>query len=152
MDKDTFTICSPVCAEGKLDMPMGSIWPFCLIGIDGLYFFTAQVLRVLSDQKAGYLIGCPQTFYRCQRRKDVRVSCILDVTYRVVGEGAESLERGSPNQKQYAGRYSAIVVDLSGGGLRMVTKEQVPRQARLVLISSWKVKRRQSGWKGWRLG
>ncbi len=133
--KNTVTICPPVWAEQRLSMPPGSRWLACLIGIDALYYFTARVLE--ATPVPGYIICRPQTIYRRQRRKYVRVSCSLDITYWITGGQLNCRVQEGDLLKPQAGLsgrgYPAVVVDLSGGGLRMVTREFIPRQTRLVL-------------------
>lgn len=131
-----FIICPPVWGEKELPLSPGSWWPSCLIGADALYYFKARVLGSCKIPSPGYIVQKPGTVRRLQRREYVRVSCSLNATYRAVDEISAHREGEHFNEIYPAeGERGepAVVVDLSGGGLKMVTREFISPRSRLII-------------------
>ncbi len=154
MGEDFFTIAPPVSGGKKLDMPEYSSWQFCLIRNDAVYFFSSRVTGVSSDlTKKRYMIIVPETLHRQQRRSYVRVSCHCNILYwrwedaQIDGLTGPAQVTGNPDlwddplwledylkelEGNVAGKNS-FTLDMSGGGLRMVTLEPLEKSKRILL-------------------
>lgn len=154
VDRDCFTVNEPLSGGKGLEMAQFSTWQFCLLGDDAVYFFTSRVVSVLRDgAETRYVIKIPDTVHRQQRRGHVRVPCHHDLLYWLWAD-AEANGLPSPSKATrssdlwedplWVNDYlsglssrvpgkSAFTLDMSGGGLRMVTLEPLERQERLLL-------------------
>lgn len=154
VDKEYFTVKEPLSGGKGLEMPQFSTWQFCLLGDDAVYFFTSRVVSVQRDgAETCYVIKTPDTVHRQQRRGHVRVPCHHDLLYWS-WEDAESHGLPSPSRATrssdlwedplWVNDYlsgltaktpgkNAFTLDMSGGGLRMVTLEPLERHERLLL-------------------
>lgn len=154
IEKGSFSITDPVSGGKKLDMPRHSSWQFCLIGEDAVYFFTSRVTALESKDGLNiYTIKRPDSIYRQQRRGFVRVPCHLNVSYwyweetMIKGLPAPTLATRSADLwedpvwiRDYIGSLeervspkTAFTLDMSGGGVRIVTLESLKRHDRLLL-------------------
>lgn len=154
VDKDCFLVNEPISGGKGLEMPQFSTWQFCLLGDDAVYFFTSRVVSVIRDgAETRYVIKIPDTVHRQQRRGHVRVPCHHDLLYWPWSD-AEQQDLPSPSRATrssdlwedplWVNDYlsgltarvpgkNAFTLDMSGGGLRMVTLEPLERQERLLL-------------------
>ena len=188
--KDSFTILEPISGGKTLDMPQYSSWQFCLPGEDAVYFFTARIVGVSKEGgETAYVVKKPDSAHRQQRRGHVRVPCHHNLIYwnwdktAVKGLPSPAIATRSSDlwedpiwmkdylrnlEKRVAGKNS-FTLDMSGGGLRMVTLEPLERQehlfikltldeqrSRQVLLLEAKVVRvvplNIGGWKRYRIG
>ncbi len=151
---DSFTVPEPLSGGKGLDMPQYSSWQFCLIGEDAVYFFTSRVTGISRDGgDTRYVIRKPDTVHRQQRRGYVRVPCHLNLLYWpwedaiIPGLASPVLATRSADLwedplwiKDYvkelesrSSAKSAFTLDMSGGGLRMVTLDSLERNQRILL-------------------
>ncbi|MEW5762014.1 MAG: flagellar brake protein [Bacillota bacterium] len=93
-----------------------------LVEKDATYFFTATVLGRRRDRIPLYVLSLPVDVRRVQRRRFVRLETLLDVWYAPAPEGdaAPAFVR-------------ARAVDLSAGGMCLVTKQPLEVGAPLLL-------------------
>lgn len=154
VDRDCFLVNEPVSGGKGLEMPQFSTWQFCILGDDAVYFFTSRVVSVIRDgAETRYVIKIPDTVHRQQRRGHVRVPCHHDLLYWSWSD-AEHQDLPSPSRAtrssdlwedplwvndylsgltaRVSGK-NAFTLDMSGGGLRMVTLEPLERHQRLLL-------------------
>lgn len=152
--EQTFTIEEPLNEGRALNMPPQSSWQFCLLGSDAVYFFTARVAGMKQeDGGVSYRIEWPDRVQRQQRRRHVRVRCHHTILYWLWEEVEQSPE-GTPHQaeknpdlwedaqwlREYLARLNeevpprnAFTLDLSGGGMRLVSLDKLDRGQRLLL-------------------
>ncbi len=155
--RDHITIYEPFSGGKKLEMAPHSSWQFCLIGEDAVYFFTSRVVGSAWDERdhsLTYQVRRPEKLHRQQRRSYVRVPCHLNVLYwsledvLAAGTGLRPANAaGHPDlwgDPQWVSDYlealeertparNAFTLDMSGGGLRMVTLDSLRRSERLLL-------------------
>ncbi len=152
--KDVFTIYEPTSGGKSLDMPQYSTWQFCLLGENAVYFYTSRIVGFSKDgAETSYTIKIPDSIHRQQRRGHVRVPCHHDLSYWLwddtvmPGLTAPQLAAHSSDlwedpewlqdylfklESEVPGK-NAFTLDISGGGLRMVTLEPLARHDRLIL-------------------
>ncbi len=139
--KDFFTITFSPAGRRKPEMPPGSTWMFCLLREEGLYRFSAPVMECITRPGAlpVYRVARPSLMQRQQRRRFVRLSCNLSALYW-------RLERKFPHptgKRCAAGLLSSMVeqqpgtearvLNISGGGLKLLAPEHLPLGTRLLL-------------------
>ena len=101
----------PIRRDGMLTLNVGQ-----LVSIrfdrrgDAVYLFDTVVAEVHDDDTAPYGLAYPVTIDRRGHRSDVRLALVLDATYRV-GDDSD--------------RHHAKVVDLSAGGLGLITAQEL---------------------------
>lgn len=154
VEKEVFIVHMPISGKKVLDMPQYSTWQFCLLGEDAVYFFTSRIAGMSRDgANTCYVIKMPDSIHRQQRRGHVRVPCHHDLVYWL-WDDAEQPGLTSPEQavhflelwddpqwlKDYISELdeaapgkNAFTLDISGGGLRMVTLEPLNRHDRLII-------------------
>jgi len=153
-DEKNIQISEPLSGGKRLNMPQYSSWQFCLNKDDGVYFFTSLVVGVKDDGIAKhYQINYPATAHRHQRRSHVRVPCHHNLLYWHWNQ-LKMVDLVDPEKivcspglwsdavwvKDYLGEMEtlcpakpAFSLDMSGGGLRLVSLEPLARQDRLLL-------------------
>lgn len=157
-----FVISQPSARQGVLSLREREVWEFNIESGSALYFFSAAVLkRGKKGEAPVFLIEYPKTVRRQQRRQFYRLNINLDVEYIVVQEGFEKEEEKKEQDKndilieiteeddmykdiklfdektvgqEYAdGVFPAFTVDISGGGLQMVSEQYLKRDTELLL-------------------
>lgn len=82
---------------------------------DAVYYYSSQVIsRWRENQVPMYQIHYPQLFERVQRRKFIRISCMLPINYRGV-----NLEDVDPITREEF--HVSQSIDISGSGVKFYT-------------------------------
>lgn len=90
------------------------------------YIFTSRVIGVVTDNIKLYKLVHPEKIERIQLRNHVRIPVMLDVEY-VVKEAVKESE------KQKIKFNKGTTVDLSGGGMKLATRENIKENSLLIL-------------------
>ena len=98
-----------------------------VFGKDAYYQFTTEVLGEKEDVIPVYLLALPKEIERVQLRQHVRLPAALDVYYQELAVGGES--EFNPALE----RRKALTVDLSGGGVQLLTEAYLTVGTRLQL-------------------
>jgi len=151
-DEDGFTIDGEVSGIRNLNIELGEECKMAVLGSDAVYHFSSRVLEISGENGAGgFRFAYPTELLRQQRRGYVRLHCRLPVYCWSLAEAREILEkiiiggevisledprwRGGLleelNSCLPAKQY--LTLDLSAGGLRMITTELPRRQERMLL-------------------
>ncbi len=154
VDENEILISEPLSGGKQLNMPQYSNWQFYLNKDDGVYYFTSLVVGVKGDGiLKSYQIKHPGTAHRHQRRGHVRVPCHHNLLYwhwnqlRPIKNFDPKKIVYSPDLwsdavwvKDYLGAMEetcpskpAFSLDMSGGGLRLVSLDPMLRQDRLLM-------------------
>jgi c-di-GMP-binding flagellar brake protein YcgR len=95
------------------------------------YKFTSVVLGRRQDNVPMYVLSAPADYERIQLREFVRVPITLQVDYaQLPQEGEEPVFSHSDS------------VDLSGGGIRLLTQENLPKDTRILVNFTLPFKRK----------
>ncbi|WMJ81351.1 flagellar brake domain-containing protein [Clostridium sp. MB40-C1] len=97
-----------------------------------IYEFTTTVVGRERKNIPLVWILSPERYKKIQRRKFVRISLLLDVKYAVVKEGV-SLSKDYLSELKFS---KAIALDLSGGGMKLKTKEELKAGEHLIIAIS----------------
>lgn len=154
VNRENFIIDEPTSGGKVLEMPPYSSWQFCLIKDDAVYFFSSRINGVeITGDESSYLVKPPYYMQRQQRRFHVRVPCHLELMYwlwdeiNTPGENnparlphdsglREDPEWIADHLKTLESRVPgevAFTLDMSGGGIRMVTLNPLKRNDYLQL-------------------
>ncbi len=154
LGSDTFTVEQPESGGKILNLPQFSSWQFCLLRDDAVYFFESRIIDVKTEgDHIHYVIKKPVSVHRQQRRGHVRVPCHHNLIYwyweDAVIDGLPAPEVVTRSMELWEDRVwlrnylerldqansgnNAFTLDMSGGGLRMVTLEPPDRHDRLLI-------------------
>ena len=148
----TFTTGEAVAGNRKMKIEAGAELQVTLLGYDAVYYFSTRLTGIAGKgESLEYTFELPKLIHRHQRRSHVRVPCHLHVYFWFLDEAMRELARRVcggdkiPLEDDRWGKgllgelqgilppKQGISLDLSGGGLRMVTREPLERQERLLL-------------------
>lgn len=117
-----------------------------LLPVDGEYeitFFTREGMyrssvRIIDRQKVdnAYVVNAELTanIYKSQRREYYRFNCMLDMKAReLTAEEVEAYRRGGIRAISEWGMKSGTMADISGGGLRFLSKYQYDAGSKLIV-------------------
>lgn len=97
------------------------------------FTFDTNVIGELADNIKLYRLDYPQEINRVQQRDHVRLPVIIDVEYVILEE----------KEKEKKANYKkTTTVDLSGGGMKLLTREKIEPGTLLLLVFSLPLKNR----------
>lgn len=99
---------------------------------DARYTFETKVLGRKKDVIPLYLLAWPLDFRREQRRQHIRVKVVLEVFFQVLRPGEEA-QLPLLQVLTSESRKKALSVDLSGGGMQLLVREEIPAGSFLLL-------------------
>ncbi len=139
---DHIVIGLPLRLRRALNLAEGTAWDFRFTLEDSLCYFRS---RALGGKEEGplqlYRIAWPRELKRVQRRRYYRFPCSFDAFYWVLNEPVEApLEQaaelmGLPEK--------AVIVEISGGGLQLVSRRAFPTGTILLLALHLQSKERK---------
>jgi c-di-GMP-binding flagellar brake protein YcgR len=130
VNDDNLAIDIPMKKKEQVVLQEGVTYSFRAVLDDGLYYFAGEVLGTkYSGHVMLYIISRPQQVQRRQRRKYFRVpSIMLNARYlEISGDGSQ------PVPEEWRQAETALVINLSGGGLMFVTDRELPVGTLLLL-------------------
>lgn len=128
VNRDNIAIGVPMKKKEKIALQEGEEYTFRAALEDALYYFQSRVLRTkFSGNVLLYLISWPQKVERRQRRNYFRLPCSLEAHYLVISESGPDSPAEAPEVE------TALVANLSGGGLLLVTGRALPLGTILLL-------------------
>ena len=87
-----------------------------------VYSFEGKIMQKIAVPIPMFVIELPDTVAKVQRRNFVRVPALYPVSFRsVTKQGLSDLQKGT-------------MIDLSGGGMRFLTKERVENKSLLYVL------------------
>lgn len=126
LSEDTMEIAMPIENSKLVLLPVDSEWIVVFYGINGLYECVARIIdRYKSNNVYILVLELLSNLQKYQRREYFRFSCALDMKVRCLeeediqlldGQGIYNLEIELPMN-------DALIVDISGGGLRFLTRQ-----------------------------
>lgn len=122
VNDDNLAIGIPMKKNKQVVLQEGVTYSFRAVLDDGLYYFAGEVLGTKSSGHVMlYIISRPQQVQRRQRRNYFRVPCVLNARYiEISGDGSQ------PASEEWLQAETALVTNLSGGGLMFVTGRELP--------------------------
>lgn len=154
-----FLINQPNSRQGKLELKEKSVWEFHIESEDALYYFESRVLKRKKGATPLFLVEFPKSVRRQQRRQFFRLSINLEVEYKIINEAEEEKEeekkhddmlveiteetdmfkdikefdKKTADGKEDAGIFPAFTVDISGGGVQVVSSKYLTPDTELLL-------------------
>lgn len=99
-----------------------------------VYQFSSVVIDRAVDGIPIINVEIPSKLQKVQRRNHFRIPLIVDVACAIVGKDKSITEIGN-NQIDF---FNAFTLDVSGGGLKLVTKQKVHRGDKLLITITLK--------------
>ncbi|AJA47903.1 putative glycosyltransferase [Clostridium pasteurianum DSM 525 = ATCC 6013] len=132
MGKGYIGISIPVC-NGKY-APLSENQQVTVVYYDknNLYGFNANVIGRKKDKIPIILLSMPEDIKKVQRRKFFRVNLLKEVEYLKADKNISdsTFNELIKNPKNFK---KALMIDLSGGGLRLKTKEEIKLGDRFII-------------------
>ncbi len=117
---ETISIVIPFDKERPLVLYQDEIVRIRLAANNASYLFSTKVTGVVLDKIKLYKLAYPKNITRIQQRKHVRFQIIsMDVEY-AHQEGRNNYTKGT-------------VIDISGGGMKMAVRKNIPKHERIFL-------------------
>ncbi|MCL4424588.1 MAG: flagellar brake domain-containing protein [Firmicutes bacterium] len=125
---DRFSVSMPIFRGYYVPIPRGTrIW-VSYVKDRAVYYLETEVLERHSGTVPHLVLALPDKVERVQRRHFVRFEVSLPAAYQVLPEEGKAAQPGEP--------VVARTADISGGGLLLVTRENLSPGTRLALIIS----------------
>lgn len=125
IDEEQFEILMPMEQMKMILLPVDGIYDMCFYTKNGLY---QSNVRIVDRYKSGniFILLCELTtpLRKYQRREYYRFSCILELQSRLLDEDElNAVQKNQIYYKEGLATAKGIIVDISGGGVRFVTKD-----------------------------
>lgn len=122
--KDYIAISIPVCGSEYAPLNKDEKVTAVYYDENNLYGFNTDVIGRKKDRIPMILLAIPENIKKIQRRRFFRVSLIKDVSYLKVNKNISDseLSRLTMDSKDFK---KALMLDLSGGGLKIKTSEKI---------------------------
>ncbi len=128
LDEKVLAITVPLLSGNYLLLNPGDKVKAEVADSDAVYSFQASVLgRKMSNQVLLLVLERPKTISRRQRRDYVRFPIILPVMYQLV-------DPGNPQYVMDDIAYQGETLDISGGGLQIVTMRQLKTNDKMLIM------------------
>ncbi len=130
--EDYIVIGMPLRNRRRMYLDSDATWDFRLTLEDSLYYFRS---KLLGEREEGllqfFLIAWPYELKRVQRRQYYRLPCSFGARYWISSQKwEEPLEKAA---ERLGEPETAIIVDISGGGLQLLAPEGLPVGTTLLL-------------------
>lgn len=130
LDKNEFSVAMPYHMSQPLILQRGDKVTVKFAGENAAYQFKTQVTGRSRDQVPLYVLALPEQCNRIQQRNFVRLPLLIPVKYAVVPE--------KDKEPQF---QEGIIIDLSGGGMKLALKD--PYRPGVILILDFQLKIRE---------
>ena len=132
----------PIESSKVILLPMDIRYDLCFYTKKGLYNCTAVIKdRVKDNNLYEIIMTLTSTLQKYQRRKFYRMECLVDFGYLVINDPRELEIKDALEAKEYhSNNYPeeamklGTIVDISGGGIRAITDEKMPKEADLLIF------------------
>lgn len=127
MSEDTMEILMPMEQQQLVLLPVDREFVLRFYGETGLYQCTAMVTdRYKSGNVYILLMELTSNLQKFQRREYYRFSCVVEMNTRnLTEEESERLEKeGKTEFDENVMLHRAVIVDISGGGIRFVSRQR----------------------------
>jgi c-di-GMP-binding flagellar brake protein YcgR len=128
--KDYIAISIPISSGQYLPLSRGAILEVIYYENENLYKFKSTVVGRKFENIPILLISIPKEIKKIQRRKYVRVPIITTAKYK----NLKNDPKVNPNTLSNSDYLKAILVDLSGGGMKLKISEEI-RLSDFILVS-----------------
>lgn len=136
LDEDTLAIAMPIFEGKVVPLGVGTRYEACFYTSKGMYQTRIIVKQRYKEGSFFVLhVQVMEQLKKIQRRQYFRLSCTIDVQYKVLtDEAVKSFLSGEQTIVEDVGFIDGVVLDISGGGMRF-TSEQPLEKDDVVLVS-----------------
>jgi len=128
IDENNIIAACPIHESRLVFIPDGAkVEVFIIQEKKGLFSFVGTVVSKSNKDNIAFMkIRVETEIKRFQRRQFFRLSCLLDVRYRILSDVYQEYSPVPDNNKQNQEYMSAITSDLSGSGVCIITDTALP--------------------------
>ncbi len=142
ISEDEVVLAMPMEAAKVILLPMDVRYDICFYTKKGLYNCTATIKdRYKEDNLYEIVMTLTSQLQKYQRRKFYRLECLVDFTYYILKDPDEiAMEDPYAAHEHHLKKYpqeerkTGVIVDISGGGVRTVTPDFIPKGTELLLF------------------
>lgn len=126
LSDDRIEIVMPMEGTKLILLPVDGEYDVCFFTPGGMYQCYVRIIeRYKTDKNYLLVIELTSNLRKFQRREYYRFACLLEMETRILKEEEiEAIEKNMIYRIKSSPLKQAIIVDISGGGLRFVSKEQ----------------------------
>lgn len=140
--EDEIIIAMPMESSKVVLLPMDIRYDLCFYSQKGLFNCTAVIKDRFKDNNLFEIVmKLTSPLQKYQRRKFYRMECLVDFGYYVIEDPRElEMKDASEAHEYHIKQYPedamklGTIVDISGGGVRVITNDKMPKEADLLLF------------------
>lgn len=138
LDEEQLRIAMPIVEGRVIPLPLNARYDVCFFTSGGLYRSRVVITdRYKEDGLYILVVELVSELKKYQRRQYFRLECTLDIQYCILEDAEAEKFQEEPELIQEMvedKRFrEAIVLDISGGGIRFVSDEKLKQEAKLLL-------------------
>ena len=136
LDDETLSIAMPIVEGRVIPLSVGSRYEACFYAAKGLYQ-TRLIVKERKKQEGLFIliVEVQSELKKFQRRQYFRLSCTMDMQYKVLTEEeVSSFQGGQEAIIMDTGFQDGVALDISGGGIRFTSEEKLEND-NMVLVS-----------------
>lgn len=136
IEEDKFKITMPLEKGRVIPLPINGRFNASFYTDNGVYQARLIVLdRYKEDNIYMLIVQLTSDLVKFQRRQYYRLGCTMDIRYKIKEDDDEEFETDSDIQKEMlAGYKTGIARDISGGGMRFISEEQIQPDSEIFLV------------------
>ncbi len=138
VDEEQLKIAMPIVEGRVIPLPVNTRYDVCFFTSGGLYKSRVVITDRYKEDGLYVLVAeLMSDLKKYQRRQYYRLECTLDIEYRLLEDSEVETLREEPERIQEMienGEFTtAIVLDISGGGIRFASEEHLEPGSNLLL-------------------
>lgn len=138
VDEEQLKIAMPIVEGRVIPLPINTRYDVCFFTSGGLYKSRVVITDRYKEDGLYVLVAeLMSDLKKYQRRQYYRLECTLDIEYRLLEDSEVEMFRNEPERIQEMiedGEFTtAIVLDISGGGIRFASEEHLEPGSNLLL-------------------
>ncbi len=138
IDESRLKISMPIEGAKVVPLSVNSRYDACFYATGGLYQCRVVVVdRYKEDNVFMLVIEIVTELQKYQRRQYYRLGCTMDIKYRLIEKEEMEEYFNLKNKEDFARKYplsDAIALDISGGGIRFVSREKHTKDSEIFLL------------------
>ncbi len=136
IDDEKLKISMPIEHGKIIPLPVNSRFDACFYTSGGLYQGRITVRdRYKEGQIFVLVVEIASSLQKYQRRQYYRLGCVIDIQYRIIsGEEVEEYGKNSNLIIQNEDFYEGTAIDISGGGIRFVSRQKLEKNREIFMI------------------
>lgn len=136
IDEERIKITMPLEKGRVIPLPVNGRYNVSIYTDNGVYQSRVIIVdRYKEDNIYMLVVQLTADLVKFQRRQYYRLGCTMDIRYKVKEDDEEEFESDVDiKQEQLLGYKDGIALDISGGGMRFVSEEQLKPENEIFLV------------------